>query len=175
MSRDVLIVSTANVECERIFNIIEALYDHRKSYNSIIFFALMMIRFHDQKKNSQTRLNADLAVEEKLIIEDLNKKMKKRVSELQIVYNKHYINDDDDESDIFQNTSIQRSIAICWLIYFIFYTSISNLILYREKINEALMLKNSFLRNKTDQAKESLNHETRQKIIFSTWFWWSLW
>jgi hypothetical protein len=113
MSRDVLIVSTANVECERIFNIIEALYDHRKSYNSIIFFALMMIRFHDQKKNSQTRLNADLAVEEKLIIEDLNKKMKKRVSELQIVYNKHYINDDDDESDIFQNTSIQRSIAIC--------------------------------------------------------------
>ncbi len=113
MSRDVLIVSTADVECERIFNTAEALYDHRKSYNSIIFFALMMIRFHDQKKNSQTRLDADLAVEKKLIIEDLNKKIKKRVSELQIVYNKHYISDDDDESDIFQDTSTRKSIAIC--------------------------------------------------------------
>jgi hypothetical protein len=113
MSRDVLIVSAANVKCEQIFNIVETLYDHRKSYNSIIFFALMMIRFHDQKKNLQTRLNADLAIEEKLIIKDLNKKMKKRINELQIVYNKHYINDDDDESDISQNTSIRKSIAIC--------------------------------------------------------------
>jgi hypothetical protein len=113
MSRDVLIVSAANVECERIFNIVETLYDPRKSYNLIIFFILMMIRFHDQKKNSQARLNANLAVEEKLIIEDLNKKMKKRVCELQIVYNKHYISDDDDESDIFQNTSIRKSITIC--------------------------------------------------------------
>jgi hypothetical protein len=114
MTRDNLAVSAANVECERIFNIVEALYDHRKSYNSIIFFALMMIRFHDQKKNSQTKLNTDLTIEEEMIIENLNKKMKKRVSELQIVYNKHYINDDDDdENDIFQNTSIRRSIAIC--------------------------------------------------------------
>jgi hypothetical protein len=114
MTRDNLAVSAADVECERIFNTAEALYDHRKSYNSIIFFALMMIRFHDQKKNSQTKLNADLAVEEEMIIEDLNKKMKKRVSELQIVYNKHYISDDDDdESDISQDTSTRRSIAIC--------------------------------------------------------------
>ncbi len=114
MTRDNLAVSAAGVECERIFNTAEALYDHRKSYNSIIFFALMMIRFHDQKKNSQTKLNTDLTIEEEMIIENLNKKMKKRVSELQIVYNKHYINDDDDdENDIFQNTSIRRSIAIC--------------------------------------------------------------
>jgi hypothetical protein len=82
MTRDNLAVSATNVECERVFNIVDALYDHRKSYNSIIFFALMMIRFHDQKKNSQTKLNADLAVEEEMIIENLNKKMKKRVNEL---------------------------------------------------------------------------------------------
>ncbi len=82
MSRDLLIVSAANVECERIFNIVETLYDHRKLYNSIIFFALMMIRFHYQKKNSQTKLNADLTIKEKLIIENLNKKMKKRINEL---------------------------------------------------------------------------------------------
>ncbi len=63
MTRDNLAVSAADVECERIFNTAEALYDHRKSYNSIIFFALMMIRFHDQKKNSQAKLNADLTVE----------------------------------------------------------------------------------------------------------------
>jgi hypothetical protein len=50
MSRNMLIVSAANVECERIFNIVETLYDHRKSYKSNIFFALMMIRFHNKKK-----------------------------------------------------------------------------------------------------------------------------
>jgi hypothetical protein len=87
MRRDMLAISATNVNCERVFNIAEALYDHRKSYNSIIFFAMMMIRFHDQKKNSQTKLNANLAVEEKMIIENLNKKMKKRMSELQIIYN----------------------------------------------------------------------------------------
>jgi hypothetical protein len=69
-------------KCEQIFNIAESLYDHLKSYNSIIFFVLMMIQFHEQKKNSQTRLNADFAIEEKLIIEDLNKKMIKRINEL---------------------------------------------------------------------------------------------
>jgi hypothetical protein len=30
------------------------------------------------------------------------------------------------------------------------------------------MLENSFLRNKTDQAKEHLNHETKQKINDNT-------
>jgi hypothetical protein len=37
-----------------------------------------------------------------------------------------------------------------------------------------LMLKNSFLRNKTNQAKKSFNHEMKQRSIFNMWLWWSL-
>jgi hypothetical protein len=120
-----LTISAADVNCERVFNFAEALYDHRKSYNSTIFFAMMMIRFHDQKKNSQAKLNADLAIEEKMINEDLNKKMKKRVSELQIVYNELYISDDDEEDDNSQDTSTRRSTAIrCLIVFIILYFNV---------------------------------------------------
>ncbi len=68
----------------------------------------MMIRFHDQKKNSQTRLNANLTTKEKMNIENREKKMKKRVSELKVVYNKLYINDDDEKNVISQNTIIRK-------------------------------------------------------------------
>ncbi len=47
MTRDILIVSTAKVECEKMFNTARIVYDNHKSYNSKTFFALMMIRFHD--------------------------------------------------------------------------------------------------------------------------------
>ncbi len=83
MTRDYLVVSTANVKCERVFNTAKTLYDHRKTYNSIIFFAYIMMRFHDSKKNLQTKLNVDLSMKKEMIIEDLNKKMKKSVHELQ--------------------------------------------------------------------------------------------
>jgi hypothetical protein len=65
MTRDFLIVSTADVRDERMFNTAKALYDHRKTYNSIIFFAYMMMRFHDQKRNLQTKLNVDLSTKKK--------------------------------------------------------------------------------------------------------------
>jgi hypothetical protein len=114
MARDNLAVPAAGVGCERVFSTAGALYDHRKSYNPATFSALMMVRFHDQKENSQAKLDADLAAEEEMTTEDLNKEMEKRVSELQIVYNKHYISDDDDdESDIPQDTSTRRPIAVC--------------------------------------------------------------
>jgi hypothetical protein len=83
MTRDFLTVSTTDVKCERIFNTAKALYDHRKTYNSIIFFAYMMMRFHDQKKNLQTKLNVDLSMKKEIITEDLNMKMKKRINKLQ--------------------------------------------------------------------------------------------
>jgi hypothetical protein len=109
MTRDHLTISTAKVNCERVFNIAEALYDHRKSYNSTIFFAIMMIRFHDEK-NLQTKLNVDLSLEEKMINENHDKKMQKRKSELQNVYNKRYINDEENENEdnITLNTSIRK-------------------------------------------------------------------
>jgi hypothetical protein len=82
MTRDFLIVSAANVKCERVFNIAKTLYDHRKTYNLIFFFAYIMMRFHDQKKILQTKLNVDLSMKKEMIIENFNKKMKKRVHEL---------------------------------------------------------------------------------------------
>ncbi len=83
MTRNVLTISTTNVNCERVFNIVEAVYDHRKSFNLVIFFAYMMMRFHDQKKkNSQTKLNANLMTKEKMSIEDRETKMKKRVKRI---------------------------------------------------------------------------------------------
>ncbi len=111
MTRDILIVSAADVSCERVFNIAKALYDHRKTYNSIIFFAYMMMRFHDQKKNLQAKLNVDLSIKKKMTHEDLEKKMKKRVNELQHVYDERYINDDE-EDDNTSNMSASKSIKI---------------------------------------------------------------
>jgi hypothetical protein len=114
MTRDHLAVSAAEVNCERVFNIAEALYDHRKSYNSTTFFAIMMIRFHDQKKNLQTKLNVDLSLEEKMINENRDKEMQKGESELQNVYNERYISDeeDEDEDNITSNTSIRKMTTI---------------------------------------------------------------
>ncbi len=112
MTRDFLIVSTADVKCERIFNTTKALYDHRKTYNSIIFFAYMMMRFHDQKKNLQAKLNVDLSTEEKMTLEDLNQEMNKRTTELQNVYHERYISDNENEDDISSNSNASKAIKI---------------------------------------------------------------
>jgi hypothetical protein len=112
MTRDFLTISAADVECERVFNTTKALYDHRKTYNSTIFFAYMMMRFQDQKKNLQAKLNVDLSIKKKMSHEDLDKKMKKRVNELQHVYNERYINDDEDEDDSSSKMNASRSTKI---------------------------------------------------------------
>jgi hypothetical protein len=112
MTRDFLIVSTANVKCERMFNTAKTLYDHRKTYNSIIFLAYMMMRFHDQKKHLQTKLNVDLSTKKKMTLEDLNQKMNKRTTKLQNVYHERYINDNENENDISSNSSVLKTIKI---------------------------------------------------------------
>jgi hypothetical protein len=112
MTRDILIVSAANMKCERVFNTAKAIYDHRKFFNLVIFFAYMMIRFHDQKKNSQARLDANLTTKKKMSIEDREKKMKKRISELQIVYNKIYINDDEEKDVVSQDMITRKALSI---------------------------------------------------------------
>ncbi len=104
MTRDVITVSIAEVECERIFNVAETLYNHRKSYNSKIFFAYMMIRFHDQNVNAQTKLNANFLTKKDKIIQDMKEKMKKRMNKLKDVYDKLYISDDDEEKVVRKTT-----------------------------------------------------------------------
>jgi hypothetical protein len=111
MTRNILIVSAAEVECEQIFNTAEAVYDHRKSFNSKIFFALMMIRFHDRNENLQAKFDENLLIEKDLTYQNIEKKMKKRVNELKDVYNKLYINDDN-ENDVENDTTTRVSTAI---------------------------------------------------------------
>ncbi len=77
MTRNVITILIAEIECERVFNVAKALYNHRKSYNSKIFFAYMMIRFDDQNFNAQTKLNADFLTKENKIIQDMKKKDEK--------------------------------------------------------------------------------------------------
>ncbi len=116
MTRDFITVLVAEVECERVFNVVKALYDHRKSYNSKIFFAYMMIRFHDQNVNAQTKLNADFLTKEDKIIQNMKKKMKKRMNELKNVYDKLYISDDD-EKKVVRKTTTQTFTTIRFLCY----------------------------------------------------------
>ncbi len=111
MIRDVLIVSTTKMKCERIFSNIEMLYHHHSSFNSKTFFAYMMIRFHDQNANAQTKLNANLFAKDDLSTQNMKKTMKKRVNELKNVYDKIYISDDN-ENDIIQNATTRVFIAI---------------------------------------------------------------
>jgi hypothetical protein len=47
MTRDILAVSTTDVKYERVFSVVETIYDHHKNFNLEIFFAMMMIRFHN--------------------------------------------------------------------------------------------------------------------------------
>ncbi len=129
MTRDHLTISTTKVNCERVFNIAKALYNHRKSYNLTIFFAIIMIWFHDQKKNLQAKLDVDLSLEEKMINKNRDKEMQKRENELQNVYNERYINDEknEDENNITSNTSTQKVTTIRWLNFILCYKKIFNL------------------------------------------------
>ena len=71
MTRDILIMLTIEIDCERMFNIANAFYDHCRSYNSIIFDVIMMIRCYNQKKNE---MNEKLTIMKNLITKQLQKK-----------------------------------------------------------------------------------------------------
>jgi hypothetical protein len=159
MTRDFLAVSAADVKCERVFNTAKALYDHRKIYNSITFFAYMMMRFHDQKKNLQAKLDVDLSTKEKMTLENLNQEMKKRAKELQHVYHEHYISDNEDEDDILSNSSASRSSKIRSHNLILYSDIAAYLITNRKKRNVILMSNDSFLRNKKTQTKELFRHK----------------
>ncbi len=62
MTRNVLTIFVVEIECEKIFNVTKVCYDHRKQYNSNTFFVLMLMRFFEQKKNVQEKLDVDFKV-----------------------------------------------------------------------------------------------------------------
>ena len=112
MTRDLLIVSTIEINCERMFSIASAFYDHRRLYNSIIFSVIMMICCHNQKKNE---MNEKLTTAKNLIMKQLQKEMKTRVKKLQATSKLKYINDiDKKQSDVVSfsaSTSLKSSLV----------------------------------------------------------------
>jgi hypothetical protein len=141
MTRDVLAILAVEVECERVFNIAKACYDHRKRYNSNTFFALMLMRFFEQKKNIQKKLNIDLEVNEQLIHEEFIREMKRRELDMKDAYSTQYISDNEEINDIKLNDSLSslhniRTISRFTLVI------IRKLINIRRKRNEHLITKN---------------------------------
>ena len=107
MTRDLLIVSTIKINCERMFSIASVFYNHCRSYNSTIFNVIMMIRCHNQKKNE---MNEKLTTAKNLIMKQLQKEMKTRVKKLQAAFELKYINDiDKKQSDVVSSSASTSS------------------------------------------------------------------
>ena len=103
MTRDLLIVLTIEINCERVFSIASVFYDHRRSYSSTIFNVIMIIRCHNQKKNE---MNEKLTTAKNLIMKQLQKEMKTRVKKLQAASKLKYINDiDRKQSDVVSSSA----------------------------------------------------------------------
>ena len=103
MTRDLLTMSTIEIDCERVFSIASVFYDHRRLYNSIIFSVIMMICCHNQKKNE---MNEKLTTAKNLIMKQLQKEMKTRVKKLQAAFELKYINDiDRRQSDVVSSSA----------------------------------------------------------------------
>ncbi len=122
MTRDVLTIFAVEVECERIFSVVESCYDHRKRYNSETFSAFMLIRFFEQKKNVQEKLNVDLKVDEQLTHEKLIREMKRRDLNMRRAYNTQYISDDEELNDMKLNDSLSFLHNTRTISYFLFVT-----------------------------------------------------
>jgi hypothetical protein len=162
MTRDVLAIFAVEVECERIFNIAKACYDHRKRYNSNTFFALMLMRFFEQKKNTQEKLDVDLEVDEQLTHEEFIREMKRRELDMKSAYSTQYINDNEEIDDIKLNDSFSslhniRTISRFTLVI------IRKLINIRRKRNEHLITKNLCqIRRKRRRENQRRRRTTRK-------------
>ncbi len=82
MIRNILTISTTKMKCEQMFNNIEMLYDYRNLLNLKTFFVYIMIQFHDQNANVQTKLNANFFAKDDLSSQNMknkNEKMSERI------------------------------------------------------------------------------------------------
>jgi hypothetical protein len=164
MTRDVLAILAVEVECERIFNIAKACYDHRKRYNSNTFFALMLMRFFEQKKNTQEKLNVDLEINEQFTHEKLIREMKRRELNMKNAYNTQYIDDNEEIDDIKLNDSFSslhntRTISRFTLV------TIRKLINIRRKRNEHLITKNLCQIHRKRERENQRRRRTIRKCL----------
>ncbi len=80
----------------------------------------MLIRFFEQKKNVQERLNVDFEVDEQLTHEKLIREMKRRDLNMKRAYNTQYINNDEKLNDIKLNDSfsfLHNTQTISYLLF----------------------------------------------------------
>ena len=101
IARNILTIPTIEIDCERIFNIVDIFYNKRNSYDFQIFFALMMVRCHDEKQNKRLKFHADLKNDSKNVKSNqiVETEMKTRLNSLKNFVMMQYINDEKFESD----------------------------------------------------------------------------
>ncbi len=80
----------------------------------------MLIRFFEQKKNVQEKLNVDLKVDEQLTHEKLIREMKRRDLNMRRAYNTQYISDDEELNDMKLNDSLSFLHNTRTISYFLF-------------------------------------------------------
>ncbi len=80
----------------------------------------MLIRFFEQKKNVQEKLNVDLEVDEQLTHEKLIREMKRRDLNMREAYNTQYISDDEELNDMKLNDSLSFLHNTRTINYFLF-------------------------------------------------------
>ena len=60
MTKNILTVFAAKMNCEKMFSIANNFYHRRNSYDSKTCSILMMIRCHDENQNKKLRFYVDL-------------------------------------------------------------------------------------------------------------------
>ena len=91
----------------------------------------MMIRLHDQKRNENAQLHANLEFEKKLTLKKLKKEMKQREEDFMMTYQKLYISDDDENNDDDNNQDVKLALnMIKFSVIFLMYFSDANRVRY---------------------------------------------
>ena len=70
MARVIIVLPAASVGYERVFSVAGSLYDHRKNFHPHASSAIIIVRFYDQKENTDASLNIDLEEEESVSFVD---------------------------------------------------------------------------------------------------------
>ena len=60
MTKNIIIVFVAKINCEKMFNIVDNFYNCRNLYNSKTFLILMMMHCYDKNQNKKLKFHVDL-------------------------------------------------------------------------------------------------------------------
>ena len=122
MTKNILIVFVAKMNCEKMFNIIDNFYNRRNLYNSKTFSILMMIRCYDKNQNKKLKFHVDLNKNNDDIFSKKSLKMKMKIylNSLKIFRFAKYINDEKFDIDDNQNDNRKIKINVCIFFWFWF-------------------------------------------------------